>query len=381
MANEHANVVIIGGGCIGTSAAYHLCKAGVEGVVLVEREFLASGSTGRCAGGMRQQWATRGNVILAKHSMAAFRNFQQELGQDIDFVQGGYLLTGYTAEMMEEFARHVKVQNSLGVNTRLVSPREVREIAPLLNTEGMLGAAYGPTDGLANPFLVVEGYARRAREMGCRILTRTTVVGLEKGPGRLMAVLTDRGRISANWVILAAGAYSSQIAAMAGVSVPIRPYRHQILVTEPLERCHDPMVIDLHHNLYFSQDKHGSFLTGQTDKDEPAGLSIAEKWRSGVQIARKLVSLMPALAGVNVLRHWAGLYEVTPDAQPIIGRLGGCENFLIASGFSGHGFMLSPISGRLLSEIVVHGKTLTVDIADYSVDRFSGTYQIETNVV
>lgn len=381
MNTQKANVVIIGGGGIGLSTAYYLCKAGVEGVVVVERGYVGSGSTGRCGGGMRQQWSTRGNVVLAKHSMAAFRDFPNEVGQEIDFVQGGYLLTGWTEEMMEQFRQHIKVQNEMGVNTRLVTPQEVREIVPLFNTDGLLGGAYGPTDGLANPFLVLEGYARRVKELGGRILTHTNVTGLESDKDNVTKVVTDQGTISANWVVNACGAFSADVAAMVGVALPVVPYRHQIFVTEPLERCQEPMVIDLYHNIYFSQARHGAFLTGQTDKDEPASTKIAERWQSAAEVARKLVQLVPRLASVNILRQWAGLYEVTPDHQPIIGYIPGFKNFLVAAGYSGHGFMLAPVSGKLLSEIVVHGKTVTVDIADYSVERFSREYHVETNVV
>ncbi len=382
MAKKTANVVIIGGGCVGSSAAYHLCKAGVEGVVLVERDFMCSGATGRCGGGMRQQWSTHGNIVLSKHALAAFRNFESEVGQDIDFVQGGYLLPAYTEEMVEQFRQNIALQNSLGVNTRLIGPDETRDIVPLFNTDGMLAAAYGPTDGKANPFLVVEGYTKRAKEMGADIRINTEVTGLKTSAGRVTAVATTDGRISANWVIDAAGGYTGVIAAMAGVHVPIKPFRHQIFVTEPLKPCHDPMVIDLHHNIYFSQARHGAFLMGQTDHDELPGFNTSERWQSCAEIARKFVTLMPSLRKLNILRQWAGLYSMTPDCQPVIGPTMEYANFLIAGGFSGHGFMLSPITGKLLSEIIANGRTVTVDIAEYSIERFkSQNYSVEQNVV
>jgi len=382
MNSERANVVIIGGGCIGTSTAYHLCKAGVEGVVLLERDFLGYGSTGRCGGGMRQQWSTHGNVVLAKHSLEAFRNFQRELGQDIEFVEGGYLLTAYTQEHAEQFQKNISLQNSLGINTRFVTPEQVQKIAPLLNTAGMIGAAWEPTDGKANPFLVVKGYWEQAARMGADIRIHSPVVALKTSGGKVVAVVTEGGKIQADWVVNAAGGYAGEVAALAGAEVPINPYRHQIFVTEPLQPCHDPMVIDLHHNIYFSQNRHGAFLAGQTDWGEPASFKVTERWQSCVQIAEKFVKLMPSLGKLNILRQWAGLYAVTPDRQPIIGPCPPYDNFLIAGGFSGHGFMLSPVTGRLVSEIIIHGRAVTVDTQEYSIERFrSKDFTVEQNVV
>lgn len=377
-----ASVVIIGAGCVGTSTAYQLAKAGVRDIVIVERDYASSGSTGRCGGGMRQQWSTKGNVVLAKHSIDAFRNFENELGQDIDFVQGGYLLPAYTEDMVREFRENIRLQNECGVNTRYVTVDEVKKIAPAFNTAGVLGASYGPTDAKANPFLVVKGYAERAREMGVKISLRNAVVGFEKSGGRIAKVVTERGRIAADWVINAAGGYAAEIAALAGLDVPIKPYRHQILVTEPVEPFLDPMVINLYYNIYFSQAKHGAIITGQTDKDEPSSFNVRENWRFAVEIAKKLMFLAPAIGKLNIVRQWAGLYAMTPDRQPIIGRFSDYENFLIAAGFSGHGFMLSPATGKMLTELIVDGAAKIADIGEYSIERFgAGEFTVEANVV
>jgi sarcosine oxidase subunit beta len=268
------------------------------------------------------------------------------------------------------------------VNTRFVSPAEIRDIAPLLNTEGMLGGAFGPTDGLANPFLVVHAYATRAREMGAKILTHATVKGFETRDGKVAAVVSDQGTFHANWVINATGGYTAELAAMLGVEVPITPFRHQIIVTEPLDRCHNPMVIDLYHNVYFSQARHGAFLAGHSDLDEHSSYKLSERWDSCVQICRKLVKLMPRLKDINLVRQWAGLYEVTPDRQPILGPSAQWPNFWVAAGYSGHGFMLAPVSGMLLAEVIAHGAARTVDISPYSLERFKNqAVTIEANVV
>ncbi len=382
MSAERFTVAIIGGGCVGSSAAYHLARSGVKDVVVVEREYPGAGASGRCAGGMRQQWSTEGNVRLAKLSLEIFSNFESETGHDVEFVQGGYLLTAYNQKWADTLKGEIAVQNSCGVPTRYVAPEEVSEIAPMLSTRGMFGASYGPTDGKANPFLVVKAYSERAREMGVRYMNHTEVTGLERAGNSVTTLETSAGRIEAEWVINAAGGYAAAVAAMAGIEVPVEPYRHQILVTEPVAPCHDPMVIDIEHNIYFCQAKHGAFLIGHTDKDQPVGDDTSSGWRFPLQIARKMMHLAPRLAKLKVLRQWAGLYAMTPDCQPVIGHLGDCQTFLIAAGFSGHGFMLSPVSGKLLAELITNGRASTVDIAPFALERFGADgLAVEANVV
>jgi sarcosine oxidase subunit beta len=377
-----AQVAVVGGGCVGASAAYHLARAGVKDVVVVERDYPGSGASGRCAGGMRQQWSAEGNVRLAKLSIETFANFEAETGHDVEFVQGGYLLTAYNDEWAATLKSEIAVQNACGVPTRFVPPEEAVSIAPVLDPRGMVGASYGPTDGKANPFLVVKAYSERAQEMGVRFMTRTEVTGLETSGDRVTAVETSAGRLEADWVVDAAGGHAADVAEMAGVRVPVVPYRHQILVTEPVAPCHDPMVIDIEHNIYFCQAKHGAFLIGQTDQDQPPGDDVSCGWEFPRQIAAKVMHLAPRLAKLKVLRQWAGLYAVTPDHQPVIDRLGVYSNFLIAAGFSGHGFMLSPISGKLLAEMITEGRARTVDTAPFALSRFdSGELAVEANVV
>jgi sarcosine oxidase subunit beta len=377
-----AEVVIIGGGIAGAAVAYNLAKLGLRDVVLVEKDFLAAGSTGRCGGGMRQQWSTRTNILLAKHSIEAFRNFKEEFGQDIHFREGGYLLVAYTDAMVSEFRTNIALQNSLGVNTRLITPDEVKKISPILDTRNLLAASFGPTDGVANPFLAVKGYADRARDMGVRIFTRTEVTGFKTNGSRVKAVATTAGEISTRWVVCAAGAWSGLIGKMLGIDIPVVPYRHQIMVTEPLEVVHPCMVIDLYHNIYFSQAEVGSFISGQTDKDEPPSFNTRNNSKFLVEISRKLVYHAPVLRNVRVIRQWAGLYEVTPDAQPIIGRVPKFENFLLATGFSGHGFMLAPAVGLLIAEDIIYGKPRLLPIDEMSIGRFKkGEITREKNVV
>jgi sarcosine oxidase subunit beta len=377
-----AEVVVIGGGVVGTSIAYHLARQGMTDIAVLERNFLAAGATGRCGGGMRQQWSTKTNVLLAKHSVEEFKNFREKMGQNIQYRQGGYMLPAFNEAMLSELKTNVALQNSLGVNTRMVTPQEMKEISPILNVSDMIGGSFGPTDGVANPFLTTKGYADRARDLGVEVNIRTSVTGIEHNGSRLNKVRTDKGDIETNWVVNAAGAWASQVGKMVGVDLPVEPYRHQILVTEPVEVIHPCMVIDLLHNIYFSQAEEGAFISGQTDKDEPSSYNVKNNSRFVVELSRKLVYYAPVLRGVKVVRQWAGLYAVTPDAQPILGPVEPFENFICAVGFSGHGFMLAPATARLISDYMLRGGSELADIEEMSIKRLrEGEITKEKNVV
>jgi len=382
MSTERADVVIIGGGCTGTSAAYHLCAAGVKNVLLLEMSYLCSGATGRCGGGMRAQWSTRCNIQLAKYSLDAFGRFSDEIGQDIELHLGGYLLPAFNPQMAGEFRKNIVLQNALGVPSTFVPTEAIRSLAPIIETDTMLGAAYCATDGKSNPFLTVKGYAERARALGARIMTDTTVTGFKMAHGRIESVVTSRGRIDAGWVVNAAGAYAANIAALAGAIVPITPYRHQALVTERVAHCFNPMFINLYESLYFSQTKNGAFVMGQTDKHEIPGFNYRSHWLFELELARKVMKFAPILRHVRVVRHWAGHYAMTPDRQPIIGPCPGVGNMLIASGYSGHGYMLAPASGRIVADLITRGSVDFVDMNEFSMDRFkSKLYVVEADIV
>ncbi|MFH1422008.1 MAG: FAD-binding oxidoreductase [Planctomycetota bacterium] len=379
---KSAEVVIVGGGIIGTSVAYNLAKLGLNDVVVLEKDYLSAGSTGRCGGGMRQQWSTKTNILLARHSIETFKNFREEMGQDIHFRQGGYLLVAYTEEMVSDFKKNIALQNSIGVDTKLITPDEVREISPILDTSNLLAAAFGTKDGVANPFLAVKGYADRARDLGVEINIRTTVTGMEAKGDKVTLVKTTNGDISTKWVINAAGAWAGEIGKMLNLNIPVVPYRRQIMVTEAVEVIHPCMVIDLYHNIYFSQAQTGGFISGQTDKDEKPGFDITNNSRFLVELARKLVYHAPVLRNVNVVRQWSGLYEVTPDAQPIIGRIKELDNFYVVAGFSGHGFMLAPAAAVLTAEEICYGKPRLASTEEMSMERFKeGKITKEKNVV
>jgi len=364
------DVVIIGGGVIGCSTAFHLAEKGQRSVVVIERDFLASGSTGRCGGGIRAQWSTEGNIRLAQASISEFERFKELTGQDIQFRQGGYLLPAYTDETARQFKENVALQKRYGVPVEIITPEEAARITPAVQIEQMRLATFCPTDGVANPFLVVKGYSEAAKKMGVTFLLREEVVAFETEGDRISAVLTGNGtKIGCGAVLNAAGPWAGLIAQKASVNLPLQPFRHQILVTEPTEIFHQPMVIDLDHNLYFCQQEEGGIVAGQTDEDEPPSFNIRNSHRFVVDIARKLTFHNPRLGALCVVRQWAGLYTMTPDAQPILGQVGERRNFFCACGFSGHGFMLSPAVGQVMAQLLM-GEAPTLPIDDYSVERF-----------
>lgn len=380
---KKTEVVVIGGGVIGAAIAYNLAKNGMRDVVVLERDTLSCGSTGRCAGGIRQQWSEPSNVRLAKASIDLFKRFREEMGRDIGLVEGGYLLCAHTPEEAEQFRKNVKMQREVGADVRIVSPEEMREITPYLNTDGMILGAYCPDDCHADPFLVTQGYAENARRLGVDIELRTEAVAIKRSGGRATSVTTNRGEIECNWVVNAGGGCSAEVGALAGIKLPTVSYRHQIAVTEPIQRIQQPLIVDFYVSIYFRQSAHGSFIMGQSDKDEKPGRNVRGNWRFLEEISKKLIALVPALKNISVVRQWAGLYNMSPDAQPILGRVSDeVENFICAIGYSGHGFMLAPITGVLIAELIMHGETRTLPIDELSIKRFArGVKTLEKNVV
>lgn len=367
-----AEVVIIGGGVIGTSIAYNLAKQGCTQVCVLEKSYLASGSTGRCGAGVRAQWGTEMNLRMAIESVRMFERMNEELeyDDDIEFNQGGYLLLAYTDAGWDQFRKNVQLQHKFGLHVELCSPERSREIVPHLNTDELVGATYCPTDGHCNPFKVTDAYAKAARRLGVKIYTDTEVTGISTEHGKVVGVETNKGFISTPTVVNAAGGYSQDIAAMAGVEIPTYPERHQILVTEPVAPMQGPMVMSFHHHIYCQQTPHGSFIMGLGDPSEKQGYNIKGSWQFLEEMASKITWLLPPLKNIRVVRQWAGLYNMTPDRTPILGGVDNLGGYYMAVGFSGHGFMLAPITGVLLSEEIL-GQQPSLPINLMDLGRFS----------
>ena len=376
-----ASVVIIGGGIIGCSIAYNLAKMGCKNIVLLEKNSLASGATGRCGAGIRQQFGTEMNCILARESIKIFENLSQELDYDIELNQGGYLMLAYTEKEVNQFKKNVALEQSLDIDARSITVKEAKEIAPPLNTEGLLAATFCPSDGHANPFKTNFAYAEAAQKLGVKIYNFSEVRGIKTENNRIVSVSTDKGEVQTPIVINAAGGYSGEIGKMAGVDLPVYSQRHQILITEPVDPLFRPMLMSFSRNFYCQQTPHGSIIMGLGDPDEPKGHDIGSSWQFAREMAQKMTTVVPLLKEVSMVRQWSGLYNMSPDSQPILGEHPQVGGFYMAIGFSGHGFMLAPIVSRLIAELILKGRT-SIPIDKLDIERFErGELIIEPSVV
>jgi len=378
-----ADVVVIGGGISGTAIAYNLAKKGVKNVVLIEKSYLASGATGRCGAGIRQQWGTEMNCRISKLACELFEQANEELEYDgdIEFKQGGYLIVSSTEKEHEQFKKNVALQNSLGIESKLITLEEAKEIVPFLNTEKLVSATFHQKDGHLNPFYTVDAYVKAAERLGVKIYKYTEVTDIIVENGKVKGVKTDKGDISTNVVVNAAGGYSQVVAEMAGVELPIYSERHQILVTEPIEPILGPMVMSFSLNLYCQQVPHGGIIMGRGDEGEPRDFRITSGWHFLDEMTKTITDILPPLKEVRMIRQWAGLYNMTPDRQPILGPVDEVEGFYLAVGFSGHGFMFGPATGLLIAEQIL-GEENTVDISMLHLNRFkTGDLILEPSVV
>jgi len=379
-----AEVVIIGGGVMGTSTAYHLARQGVKDVVLVEKEpFFGIMSTGQCAGGIRHQFSSEINIRLSLESIRMLERFPEEMGQEVDLRFTGYLFLLTHEEDVAAFRENVALQHALGVMTHWLEPDEIARLVPLMNLEGVLAGTFYERDGLCDPSSVVQGYVTNARRLGARLFTDTEAMGIRTAGGRITAVETNRGVIQTPVVVNACGAWAPQIGRMVGVDIPIQPIRRQIVVTTPIPEVPPdfPFVIFFREALYFHREGEG-LLTGKSNPNETPGYKLAVDPDWELVHMEEAMTRLPILEKAGLLSHWAGLYEVTPDAHPILGRIPTVEGFYVMAGFSGHGFMHGPIVGQLMAEEILDGRAHTVNIDPFRYDRFLvGKLHPEYNVV
>ena len=380
---DRASVIIVGGGVIGTSIAFHLAEAGVTDVLLLDRGELGGGSTCRAAGGVRAQFSDELNIALGARSLAAFARFGERPGQEIDLHRVGYLFLLSTPEQVAAFERDVKLQNELGISSRMIDPGEARRLSPLIDTDGVLAAAFSPDDGHCTPESVVLGYATAARRLGAVLRTGADVLDLKREGDRVSAVVTDQGTISADTVICAAGPWSAAIGDMAGVELPVQPLRRQVMFTEAMPDLPPvvPFTIDFATTFYFHREGRG-LLLGMSDPDQEPGfhLDYSEDWLP--RLGRAIETRAPHLLDVGLTPGWAGLYEVTPDHNALLGRSAETSNFLYATGFSGHGFLQAPAVGEVMRDLCLD-RAPFVDVGPLSARRFADGAETrpETHIV
>ncbi|QVK20359.1 FAD-binding oxidoreductase [Mycoplasmatota bacterium] len=377
-----ANIVIVGGGVSGCAIAYNLAKKGVKDIIVLDKSYLTSGATGRCGAGVRQQWGTEMNCRIAKASIEFFEGANEELQYDgdIEFKQEGYLLVASTEKENKQFEKNVELQNKVGIDSRKITLEEAKEIVPYLNTEKLIGAAFCPTDGHLNPFLLTDAYFKAAKRLGVKFYMNQEVTDIEVIDGKVNKVITNDFEIETDVVVNAAGGYSKDVGEMVGVDIPVFSENHEILVTEPIEKTQGPMVMSFSLNIYCQQTPHGSFIMGRGDKEKTPGYNIESTWKFLDRMADTVVGLLPPIGNLRVVRQWGGLYNITPDKQPIYGKCE-VEGFYLAVGFSGHGFMFAPMTGLLIAEQIL-GEENTIDISKLSIDRFKkGELYLEPSVV
>jgi len=372
---ETADVVIIGAGINGLALAYELGLRGVKNIVVVEKNYIGSGSTGRCGGGIRQQWTTKENVMLAQESVQLYQEMATHLGYQTFFRQGGYLMVTEDEEHLSGMRDAVKLQNSCDVATEFMSPVDCLKVAPGLNIENIKGATFCGTDGTAYPFAVVWGYAKAAKKQGAQIFLRTELASIETVDGKVTGVTTCRGKIATPLVVNCAGPWARTCAEMVGVKLPNKQERHEIMVSEPLKPFLDPMVISLSNGIYFSQSMRGEIVGGIGDPTEPEWDSAdqfdtSSQLRFAVRFAKALTKYYPSTSSVRMMRQWAGMYDVTPDHRPILGGVDGLEGYQHICGFSGHGFMLAPVTAHRMADSITTGKPDEL-INSLSLDRFA----------
>lgn len=389
-----ADAVIVGGGCMGASVAWHLAQRGMTNLVLIEREAqLAAGSTGKNAGGVRHQFSHPANIELSIESIAMMARFDEVVGTPIDFHQDGYLFLLSKAAHVATFLSNVQLQKSHGVDVQWLSPAEARELAPGLDVTGVKGATYCAADGVADPNGVTVGFAKGAQAKGVEIIRETEVMGIRVHHGRVAEVRTSRGNIATPLVVNAAGPWAKSIGRMLGVDVPVEPERRHIFIASPPVggSWDDPgnagrvptnklLVIDFDSSFYFHREG-GGLLFGMGDPDEQPGFDITVRWDFLPKVIEVAMQRLPALADAAVSHAWAGLYEMTPDHNPIIGPSSDVEGFYTIAGFSGHGFQHAPAAGRVLADVIT-GRDPKFDLSPFALERFSArTTSAEANVV
>ena len=373
-----AEAIIIGGGIIGASIAFRLAKKGAGGIVLLEKGMLGEGATGKCVGGIRLQFSTPIHIQFSLESYKVWEHFEEITGMDLGFKKVGYLFLVTTVEEWAAFQVNVELQRKWGIPVEALSPGEIKHRWPYLKVDDLQGGTFCVMEGYAGPYEALSGFIKGARRGGVNIYEGIEVQQIFKERGRVTGVGTPKGNIASPIVINAAGPYAEEVGKMAGMVVPVKPYRRQIFFTAPFPWISDPvpLVIDFHRGWYFRREGEGLLLSGP--KDDFPSHSVAVDYDAMVEVAENSLYRVPVLEKAQINRGWAGSYEISPDNHAILGEFPGLEGFFLVNGFSGHGFQHSPAVGRVIAELILREKTFT-DISCLSIDRFSrGHYLQET---
>lgn len=384
MNRAYADVVIVGGGVVGASAAYHLAAAGAGKILLLEREpALGTGATGRCAGGFRLQFSSEINIRLSLASIPLIVGFTELHGLPLDLVQDGYLFLVRDERSWSASSAAAERQRQLGVPVELLDAAAVADLMPGLATDGIVGATYCPLDGIADPSGLTLGFATAARRAGAEIRTGVQVSSIESDGGRVTGVATSAGPIATSVVVNATGPWAAQLAATAGVPLPVEPLPRHVVVTGAFKGvpARRTLVVDAATNFYFHREGAGVLMGMPARNERTTFETRVDEAYVADELLPTALRVLPPIEEAPIVSRWVGLYEMTPDRHPIIGRVPGLEGLILANGFSGHGFQHAPIVGRLLAELIVEGRARTVDISRLDLGRFDRGEPIRESLV
>jgi sarcosine oxidase subunit beta len=364
--NRAYDVIVVGGGVIGMATANYLSQANIK-LAVIERKYLGSGSTGRCIGGIRQQFSTPASIRLMQESLQLFEQMEEEFPRGIEFHRGGYLFLAHEPGMVEVFEKNIAVQRKENVNVSLLSPEEVKDVVPCVNTDGLLAGAYCPDDAQAFPFPVLHGYWNRITQRGGDFYLANPVDSIEKNK-HFTLILADGTVLESAKVVLCAGPWTGQMAKTMGLDLPLFPERHEAVITERIPAFFEPMIVDYRSDgCYFHQLISGQVIACYTPVPNVPGIHEDVTFEFMVEIGRRMSRLVPDLKKSAVLRNWSGSYTMTPDGNPIVDE-SEIEGLYIASGMSGHGFMFGPAIGKHLAQFITTGEW-GADLSEFALNR------------
>ena len=366
------DAIVIGGGIVGLATAYHLSENGLK-VIVLEKDFPGAGSTGRCIGGIRQQFSSVAAIRLMKESVGQFRRMKENFGFSIDYFEGGYLFLAHSEKQLENYKSNLPLQQRLGLNVRILSAAECLQLVPQLNPEGLVGGVFSPDDGQAYPFKVLEGYIRQIRNNGSEVRPYEQVNGIKVEKGAVKGVMTRNGQCySSDVVVSASGPWAREVSRMAGIELPVSAEEHEAFITTRLPRLFHTMIVDYRANgCYFYQRTNGQVIGCYSPVPTKPGIHTESSLEFLIEMSKRTLRLISKLETAKVIRHWGGCYPMTPDGNPIIDRTD-TRGFYVAEGMCGHGFMFGPGVGKYLAGLIVDG-AYPAEWSEFRIDRdFSG---------
>ena len=382
---QTADVVIIGGGIVGSSIAYHLTEQGCRNVIVVERESSqGKGSTGKSMGGVRAQFSTPVNIQMSMYSIPFYASFDERMGNPADYRPQGYLFLATTEAHLRYLDTNREQQEKAGLRVEKLSGEEIRKAYPLLKTDDVLGGNFCATDGFVDPYSAMIGFMTKASEQGARLWRGTEVNGISVDCNGVAAVNTSRETIATRALVNAAGAWAAKVAKMAKIDLPVEPLRRMLVPTEPFDEYPHtaPMTVDMSTGFHFRPEALG-FLLAWNDPAETPGFKTDFEPTFIEKILERAADRVPCFdhVPINPKRAWAGLYEMTPDHHPIFGESAEVPGFFFANGFSGHGVMHAPATGKILSDLVLRGETDLIDASLLNLQRFAEGREIHETAV